>query len=344
MAGKMWTQVTPRDDFVPFGLTINCVRTLSLGIGPLLTSVAALSTHSNTVEEKAAAIVSIMALPSLGESMFVWWFLPASAAELDGLIESKQAIDAASRAATQSHGAAGKLSMDTDGWDTSRKQSAWLGAVFFGVGRALCVSSIESATSFILEDEFKWSLHSIGIAVGVALMLGLPVSMLLKAAQHIFSVLDLQAMLGIQILAAAAATLFIPGMGKVFPIGAAGLKNDEALVLLADSLMFPSLYIANGYVDGLAMKCCEEGTLYCVENYLLFNLVAQDAFARFLAPSVTRVVVAHAGRGCYAAVQCILSLLGCFTLVALASEPSAWKVRNLQLDEPEDTMSPSSRQ
>merc|ERR1711963_1225111 len=98
-------------------------------------------------------------------------------------------------------------------------------------------------------------------------------------------------MSGLTLMTTLASILFTPGLGRSFEVGMGGLKSEEILVLLADGIMFPSFYLANGIVKGLAVRCCTPNTFYSMENFSLVDTIGQSVVARFVAPPLARTVI-----------------------------------------------------
>lgn len=145
---------------------------------------------------------------------------------------------------------------------------------------------------------------------------------IVRSVQGISGISDSTTMTLVTILAAFATLAFIPGMGHLIPSSMHGLRREEILVLSGDSVMFLP-FIANGFMDGLALRSCIEGTWYTVENYMLIDLVVQNGMSRLFSPPLVRFLLDSSGRRSYAFIKGALALSGCVACVAVAKITSA---------------------
>eukprot|EP00401_Gymnodinium_catenatum_P018164 CAMPEP_0117484212 /NCGR_PEP_ID=MMETSP0784-20121206/14343_1 /TAXON_ID=39447 /ORGANISM="" /LENGTH=283 /DNA_ID=CAMNT_0005278781 /DNA_START=17 /DNA_END=868 /DNA_ORIENTATION=+ len=186
------------------------------------------------------------------------------------------------------------------------RQEVWTLALVYGMERALVVSALEASTSLILQTEFGCETSDIGLVIGASFLLGAPGTVLMTIIRRRGFLSDTTALCGFATMCFAATVLFLVG-------------QNMWLFLIADTIIFPSGYLANGVVDGFSTQYAMEGTFYSQANAAVFGTILQDTAGRFIGPPVARFIAHIGGRRLYAQAQmalCAMSLL------------TAWKLRS----------------
>lgn len=182
----------------------------------------------------------------------------------------------------------------------ARKYVVLMGMIY-GIMRALTVSSLESATSFIVETQFHYDSITAGLAVGCTFLSALP----LVLAVSLYRGFGRQGCTSSSwLLYACTSTSCLASLLLMI--------RSSRTILAADAVIFPTVYLASSITDGLALANTVPGTLFSTENYVMVDQIAQNAVARLVAPVAARYLIKQAGgQSRYAMLLFLLSLSGC---------------------------------
>mmetsp|Transcript_17861 Transcript_17861/g.46024 ORF Transcript_17861/g.46024 Transcript_17861/m.46024 type:complete len:481 (+) Transcript_17861:65-1507(+) len=294
--------ITPRSEMVPYSVWRMCGATVGVGFGPILSSASQHILNANGVRARAAAPGYVLAFVYVAFAVVLCSWLPM---DLEPLLEAKrEEDDAKSQAGTQ------KAAQEFEVADlsTATRVKLWKSGLYYGVERAFIVSMLESATAFVLQQEFGWSTRDSGYAVGIAFLGSVPLTLAANVVKQRGWTTDLGLMFASVLVCAASTVLLFPQLA---------FASGVYILLVADGLIFSTGYLANGVFTGLALKSSMPGTKYTVDNYIFIGEALQNTCARLLAPAIARLVLDDYGRGVYAAFQLATSVLGFVTCVSV---------------------------
>jgi len=175
--------------------------------------------------------------------------------------------------------------------------------------RALIVSGLEAATALLLQTEYLWSHGAIGVAIGASFLAIIPLKSAHSTLQDRLSLAT-----WIRLLALAAllgATLLIP---RVVNAGAGGWSRPFSL-LLADGILFPSIFLGDALVTGILMTSEHQypsGSWLDANHIVLYRELLKGV-GRSAGPPWARITVDGGGQGFYATQQ--LLLVGSFVVL-----------------------------
>lgn len=174
------------------------------------------------------------------------------------------------------------------------------------IERALAVSAIEAGTAMILETEFHWGSRAIGFSIsmvfGATIIICL-VIMVLMSKQVVRGVNGLVTMSCIS--ACGALLLFDFHTGSAWNI------------LLADLMIYPFMYCANGIADGIVTGLAVPDSWFSMESYLALKACAMS-MGRFVGFPLARYIIDSGGRNMYAGFQMLLGVLGLISVFKIA--------------------------
>lgn len=317
----LW-KVTPKADLVTWETLQSCTRAFGVGLGPMLASGCSWVSGAQSYEDEVAWSSCCIALLWTPLVFLAWLWIPG---QLQDMLDFKSKADQQQESALEMLSGT-SAQHEVEDLPVLARRQVWTSAAYFGVERAFAVSSIEAATALLLESEFSWKSRSTGLATGLAFICGVPAFVLVRVIKHKFLVSDSHAMMGTATAAMLAATLFIPTVSNLIASGLHDSSEEWILILVADCIMFPSFYMANGYMDGLAIRCCDPTTPYTMENFKLIEIIGQNTVGRAFGPPVARTIINVYGRGAYAILQLCISTSGCFAcgLVTLRLSKDHW--------------------
>jgi len=172
------------------------------------------------------------------------------------------------------------------------------GCIMVNIVCPLCISALESATSFLLETSYNWNRNSIGIMVSATFLAIVP----LRCAYATFKD-KLSDVAWIRLLSALVA------VGSVLMITE---PQTPFKLLIADAIMFPCLCWVNSLAVGIAQQhLFPEGSWLDSSNFVLAHLCAGNLISRTLGPIFGRTVTHHGGQKMYGVCQ----LVGCWLSV-----------------------------
>lgn len=180
-------------------------------------------------------------------------------------------------------------------------------ALHFCMNRALASSAIEAGSALILETSFEWGSRATGFSISA--VFGVTVVM----CGLTLYILSLRIVKDVNCL------MFFMGISCVGSLLLLNAQHGHALqLLIADILIYPSLFCANGIVDGIVTSLSVQDTWYSVESYL--SAKSLQGIPRFIAFPLTRHIIDCCGIVSYA------KLLIVFGILATASSCTiAWK-------------------
>lgn len=293
-------KVTPASEMVDFEIYKQCARTLGIGGGPLLSAFCSFLLQrigQDSTGLRSAMPATIIIIAWVVFSLRVLNHFPQDAAAMDAMHEAK--LEADQVASVSSERALEESSLMTAG-DPLRiidaRRCVVVMGMLYGIERSFIVSALESATAFLLEEEFKYSPVHAGLAVGSTFLFALP------------------AMTAIRYCGSSASSN--AGLLKICTHGACFsslllFTYWSPLILLSCALIFSTSYLASSITDGLALAYAEPGTALCIENYVLADQIGQNTVARLLGPVAARAAIRHGGgRATYACFQVLVSVIG----------------------------------
>lgn len=182
--------------------------------------------------------------------------------------------------------------------------------------RAWLVSSLEVATSMVLEIEFRIARQDNGLVISACFLIGTPfvlLALFVKRAQW----------LAPETLVVVLATIVVLLVLLLFRTPTERwihLSGDGSLgvLLTASTLVYPMAYSVAGILDGLALgyAVVPGSRWYTAENLLVAKEILASLVGRFAGPPVARLVTGLGGRDAYAALQlgaAVLSLGSCIS-------------------------------
>lgn len=187
--------------------------------------------------------------------------------------------------------------------------------------RAMVVSGVEGATSFLLESEYKFALHEIGIIIGLTFLCCIPVDFLIETGRPMLSTFS-----WIRVLSGAS----LLGTSLLF-------RYTWQSLIYADIVLFPSLYLSDGILKGVMQQ-------YALPMGSSFDQVGTTFWAkllnsagRFLGPWVARYLLETINQTGYAVLQVVLTLAFCIILEVMVILPARTVEWQFPIDDiPED--------
>jgi len=194
-----------------------------------------------------------------------------------------------------------------------------VGCLVISALRSFIVSSLESASSFLLETKFGWdhSHRTTGAAVGATFLSCIPAKLVhgrlrgRLATSSWIRVLTCTALLG--------STLFHTRVTDRFPH-----SQQSLLILIGDAVVFSCIYLADGLsVSVMAAYFQPQGTWLDSGRVMLVFGLLNAGVGRTLGPWWSRFALASGGQDFYATTQTALItafLLGFEVVVRLSAE------------------------
>jgi len=298
---------TPKIEMVSFNKTKMGVKTLGMGVGPLLSSMVA------SIERTRDPFVLVAAVSYLMAGLFAGMLLLFQLSTLSDhqkLINTKLEVDHKGSWQEADHSGSCQL-LAADGIDEAadelaaerlpleqRNRTMVLSAIY-GIERTCMASALEAATSMILEVEFNWSTRDAGWAVGIVFLGTVPYMLFGENFKSYMRIGEIKWMVLCALSSVLACLALFPFSTKL-----------TTVILTADCFIFANGYLANGIVDGLAFRSCSDDTCFSTSQYLLAQAISQMALSRPFGPILARFLVDIGGRGCYALGQLVLSISG----------------------------------
>lgn len=282
-------------------------------MGPILSSLVSFVSGANGAAARSAHTSYVIAASWLVFGLVAWQAFPL---DLTQLIEVKEDEDSKCSENEERAGDAAP-SIAIEALPEQARKRIWLAACMYGTERTFIVSGLEAGTALVLETEFHWDTKYVGLAIGLTFLGGLPLAIAANLIQRRNFISSLKLMCVAAALSVVFAALLFPSVGSSL----SSLSQDNAVgsVLLADSVIFTAGYLANGIIDGFAVRSSVPDTPFSIENFKLIDSVIQNSLARFIAPPIARWCLERYGRTYYAGGQLIISILGCFSCFSVAS-------------------------
>jgi len=176
------------------------------------------------------------------------------------------------------------------------RKSVVLHAFHFSINRALASSAIEAGSAMILQTQFEWGSRAIGFSISAVFGITVVLCALILVMLRRRIVQDVRALMVL---------IGISSIGSVlyFDYG----SGMAIQVLVADVMIYPSMFAANGIVDGIATSLAVPDTWYSMESYL--GAKSLMGVPRFLAFPLVRYALEYYGRNLYAALLFLIGLL-----------------------------------
>mmetsp|Transcript_90000 Transcript_90000/g.178907 ORF Transcript_90000/g.178907 Transcript_90000/m.178907 type:complete len:636 (+) Transcript_90000:62-1969(+) len=193
--------------------------------------------------------------------------------------------------------------------DVNTRRAICHSSIAFCFERAMIVSGLESASAFVLEVEFSWSVSTVSMAVGATFFLALPLTILGNTVTSRRWLSNLQFMLISAGMSCFASVMLFP---RISSRKALGSRAACVVILAADAVIFATSYLSNGILDGIALRACDDNpsSAYSRANYCLISNAAIQCGARIIGPCVARWLLELHGRSLYASLQLLVSAWG----------------------------------
>lgn len=192
-------------------------------------------------------------------------------------------------------------------------------------GAAFCIDAmaalmLESATSFILQDQYDWQVWLIGLFIGCAFN----VSAAIVFGAGFVNERDLISPTKLSVLC----LVFVCG-GSVLLFN----FGESYQILIGDVLVYPTEGTVMSLALGLMYTVADSNSWYNIENMNLL-VTAWDGVTRVVSPTLSRTIIEQYGRNAYAGTQLVLSFTAGIFLFSqvhrmMGTEPSATKGKDV---------------
>jgi hypothetical protein len=180
------------------------------------------------------------------------------------------------------------------------------------VGRAVIVSSLEAATSYMLQYTYGQSTSTIGFDIAIMFVFSVPVL----------------AAFAVRSITLSTAVVFVWCLNAVPLLGYSwtGANGSFWLIIAMDCLLFSFAYAINGVLDGMAITASVPDSIFTSENVYIMRSVTTNA-ARMVGPPLARFLLSNfSTRNPY-----ILVVLGFVTLQNFSFTALWWRLRGKNL-------------
>ncbi|CAJ1345592.1 unnamed protein product [Effrenium voratum] len=250
-------------------------NTLGIGCGPIIIALAYFFFHDEVQDIGLARGAEISALTGQ-------WQLTMTITVLVGSVLLYPSLEEVT-----DFGKDGKANTAAGGHQTT----VLLASIFMDAMRGFITSGVEAASCLLLQDHFAWNQDSIGFCIGLTFCLVVPGYLLHRQYQARCS--DIAWIRIYTAIAMLATTLL--GTAKQ-PLG----------ILAADSIIFPSIYLAGALNMGiLNTSVFPDGSLLDANNVMLINGILSNGIGRFAGPIFSRSLIANLGQKAYASCQAL---------------------------------------
>lgn len=296
LAGVAITKITPPGELPEQMQCLQFWQTLGLGMGPLIVGLAifadGLPLAPSVQPAKLCAAPATLAILQILVLLTLFQHCPAS-------IQAWQSSQI------------GQVSGVTL---KPEKQPAGVQVLFLCSCFLLCalrgyaVAGAEVGTALLLETPYGWNRHSIGFLVSGTFLASIPLRWTYLRLRDRFSVATWIRILSL--VAIGGTTLVFSRVTHAIPGG--------VILVLADAVMFPALYLGEGLTRGLMMQFAKENVIFSV-NLSSFLAILLNNVARTIAPWLSRLNLSAGddpfeGQNLFAACQltCCIFFLGVF--------------------------------
>jgi MFS family permease len=162
---------------------------------------------------------------------------------------------------------------------------------------ALVTSAVEGATPLLLETEYGWHPNHIGIIIGAVILCCYPARTFIDLFKR-----RLNAFQWIKLFCC----ISIVGSSFLF-------RRDWRCLIMADILLYPSLYLKNGMVTGLMQQYALPSGSKLDQNLTTFWAMLITSLGRYIGPCIARSLLDRGNQNSYAMLQ--LFYMGVFWIV-----------------------------
>jgi hypothetical protein len=171
-----------------------------------------------------------------------------------------------------------------------RRVGILISVLIIGV-RAAIVSGLEAATAMVLERDYQMDKGILGVLIGLTFLVSVPARAIFTYCKDWISIRGwirltmCFSLLGSLFLFRKVESLVVPESG-----GAA------ALLLMADSLLYCSIFQVSGLVEGIMTTfALPVGSLFTVDTVIVLKILALDCVGRLIGPPLARMQVEAGG-------------------------------------------------
>jgi len=204
-------------------------------------------------------------------------------------------------------GAPPSVGCEDDAFEASARRPRWVicCCVFISLSRAVAISGLEVATASILENGYGWSTVHVGWIVGSSYLLCIPQRLLHERCKHFLSI-NYWIRFGVA-TSIVGSVLFFESVAALL---ASGSPGRVGVLILADVLLFPSMQLINGLIEGTANKhSLPHGSAFALTNVVLYLKFATNFVGFLSGPIMADHQIEQGGQDSYAGQQLILSIL-----------------------------------
>lgn len=167
------------------------------------------------------------------------------------------------------------------------------GCMFSTCIRAMVTSGVEGATSLLMETEYHFQPQTIGMIIGATFLVCFPVKLFIDCSKQSMTVFQW-----------IRALCFVSVCGSMLLF-----RYNWHFLILADVLLFPSLYLSDGMVRGLMQQyALPTGDILDQTGTTLWAMLL-NSFGRFCGPWLARWLLERVNQSGYAALQIFLAVV-----------------------------------
>lgn len=294
-------RVSPTEELLRLNVWYSFFDALGAGLGPFLSSLVCTVLGLQGVGVRSAAPLYFMAGFWAVMMACIFVLLPSN---LEDLLSTKHELDKI--AGLSSSTGDGMPQVELSEGESRRRRKLWLLALAFCLDRILMLSALEAASALVLEREFQWGHKAIGLVVGAAFLVGVPGLAGIEITRRKAQVSDTSALLALAVSCMAVTLLLFPVVGRLVQRPQHG---GPLLIVVADAVIFPTAFLINGIVDGLALQHRVPGTWLSPESMAVARVAIVGMAGRPVGPWAARTLIESEGRAAYAGAQLALASL-----------------------------------
>jgi hypothetical protein len=194
-----------------------------------------------------------------------------------------------------------------------------IGCILATCIRACVTSGVEGATSLLLEVDYEWDPESIGVVIGAAFLCCFPAKTFIDIFYHHLTPFQ-----------------WIQALCSISLVGALLLfRHTWPTLIMADVLLFPSLYLSDGMVRGLMQQYALPSGSYFDQNHTTLWAMLLNSSGRYFGPWMGRFLLDKASQTAYASLQVLLTISFWIIFEAMVVRPA--RAPELKLDK-DDTV------